>query len=461
MIKNIITYRNKIILTIYHQGFADDKVTVKRTITEHIRKNRIVFTEEYVADDEWNNMTGYAWEENALLSPKEKYNPYNDEACANMIHRIYPDKPAVIWKKDSAAISEEELAEIVAFTKKYTGMNLKEYPVYFGDAFLFEPSEFKYNSNKENSVIIHGLKAGMRIIIHLKKQHNILQTKIVDVAKDTEELEITAECNWNNHDIEIYKNDKLIYIDRDISYMKCMYLNMNTAGRKKKIPLTALREYYELEKQGSVRRSIAGTPPKQVEEYINELNRVLVRKINNLQISDKFLFVRPGELDIAMKKITDTIFKAKDELWVIDAYFTNKKNNGRRQMTDWIRLIANSDAIHKNIIFHCNKEHDDLDAAQLKAHIKNDAVAYDAVKSGKNAGIQLIQTAKPIHDRFVIIRNGDEYSGINIGTSFNSLDENYYCINNLLHRDAKEIIETLCDWLKDNTSAGEECIYDK
>ena len=102
-----------------------------------------------------------------------------------------------------------------------------------------------------------------------------------------------------------------------------------------------------------------------------------------------------------------------------------------------------------------------MDAAQLKAHIQNDAVAYDAVKSGKNAGIQLIQTAKPIHDRFVIIRNGDEYSGINIGTSFNSLDENYYCINNLLHRDAKEIIETLCDWLKDNTIAGEECIYDK
>lgn len=92
MIKNTITYKNKIILTLYHQDFPNENLTLKRSKKEHIKKNWIIFTEEYVPDDEWNKLTGYAWEEKALLIPKEKYNPYYEKACANMIHRIYPNK---------------------------------------------------------------------------------------------------------------------------------------------------------------------------------------------------------------------------------------------------------------------------------------------------------------------------------------------------------------------------------
>lgn len=89
MIKNTITYKNKAILTLYHQGFPDDHLTLKRFRKEHIGKNLIVFLEEYAPEDEWNNLSGYTWEECGLLAPHEKYNPYYEEACANMIHRIY------------------------------------------------------------------------------------------------------------------------------------------------------------------------------------------------------------------------------------------------------------------------------------------------------------------------------------------------------------------------------------
>lgn len=249
MIKNTITYKNKIILTLYHQDFPNENLTLKRSKKEHIKKNWIIFTEEYVPDDEWNKLTGYAWEERALLIPKEKYNPYYEKACANMIHRIYPNKPSVIWKTDGSTISEDDLGEMLAFIQKYTGMDIKEHPVFLGDVFLFSPSEFEYHSNEENSIIFHKLKAGMKIIVHFKNQHNILQSKTIDIATDTDELEVTAECNWNNHDVEIYKNNSLIYMNEDISYIRCMNLSYSIVDRKKRIPLTTLQEYYELEQQ--------------------------------------------------------------------------------------------------------------------------------------------------------------------------------------------------------------------
>lgn len=460
MIKNTITYKSKIILTVYHQGFSNENLTLKRSRKDHIRKNWIIFTEEYVPDDEWNNLTGYAWEESALLTPKEKYNPYSSKACANMIHRIYPNKPSVIWKKNGTTIIEDDLAEILTFIQKYTGMNLKEHPVFLGDVFLFSPSEFEYHSNKSNSIIFHKLKAGMKIIVHFKNHHNILQAKIIDIATDTEELEITAECNWNNHDVEIYKNNSLIYKNKDVSYVKCMQLNFAVTGRKKRIPLTTLQEYYELEQQNDFEKSIIGTPPTQVQESLDEINRTLVHKVNNLKASDDFLFIQPGELSIATKKITDIIFRAIDELWLIDSYFTDK-GSGLQQMTDWLRLIANSYAASKHIIFYCNNENKALNAAQLKNHMNSDPIIQATINSKQIGNIQLLQTKSAIHDRFLIIRNGDEYSGLSIGTSFNSLNSNHYCINVLAHKKAKEVLEVLYAWMKTNVITREECKHDK
>lgn len=461
MIKNTIIYKNKIILTLYHKDFPNEELTLKRSKKEHIKKNLIIFTEEYVPDDEWNTLTGYAWEESALLTPKEKYNPYSEKACANMIHRIYSDKPLVIWKKDGSTISEDDLGKMLAFIQKYTGMDIKEHPVFLGDVFLFSPSEFQYRSNEENSVIFYKLKTGMKIVVHFKNQHNILQSKTIDIATDIDELEVTAECNWNNHDVEIYKNNALIYMNEDISYMRCMNFSFSIVGRKKKIPLTTLQEYYELEQQEEFGRSVIGTPPKQVQEALNEINRTLVRNVNNLKVSDKFLFVQPGERSVAMKKITDIIFRATDELWLIDSYFTDK-GSGLQQMTDWLRLIVNSSAISKNIIFYCNNENKALNAKQLKNHMRHDPIILKVIKSLQSGEIHLFQTKSAIHDRFLIIRKVDEYLGLSIGTSFNSLNSNHYCIHVLAHKEAKEVLKTLYDWMmKANVVAREECKYDK
>lgn len=456
MIKNMITYKNKPIITIYHKGFSKDDTTIKRHMKEYIGRNLLCFHEEYVTDDEWNNLTGYVWEEKALITPKEKHNPYCQKACADMIHRIYPDKPSVIWKKNGTTIDERELEQILAFVKKYTGMNLEEFPVYLGDVFLFSPACFRYHSDKNKSIIIYDIKEGMRIILRLKHGHDVLEAKVIDITENTEELKIAAECDWNNHDIEIYEHDELIYINRDVYYVRYMNLDISVAARSKRIPLTTLREYYELKLQGQTEKCVIGGPPEPVHQLLDKMNQILVRKINNHKKSDRFIFVRPGELDIAIKRITEVIFSAAKELWLIDSYFTDK-GSGLNKMTDWLRLVASSKASQKNIIFYCNSEEKALNAEQLKNHILQDTVVRKEMEENPSQVINLHQTKTAIHDRFLIIRNDDTYSGLSIGTSFNSLDSNHYCIQTLTHRETLEVLEALALWLENNVIAQEEC----
>ena len=93
--------------------------------------------------------------------------------------------------------------------------------------------------------------------------------------------------------------------------------------------------------------------------------------------------------------------------------------------------------------------------------MKNDPIILNTIKSRQTEGIQLFQTKLAIHDRFLIIRNADEYLGLSIETSFNSLNTNHYCIHVLAHKEAKEVLKILYDWMKINVIAREECKYDK
>ena len=58
------------------------------------------------------------------------------------------------------------------------------------------------------------------------------------------------------------------------------------------------------------------------------------------------------------------------------------------------------------------------------------------------------------------MHNKDSWMGVSVGTSFNSLNSNHYCIQMLVHSEAKEVHEVLCEWMAANTAAQEESAYD-
>ena len=47
----------------------------------------------------------------------------------------------------------------------------------------------------------------------------------------------------------------------------------------------------------------------------------------------------------------------------------------------------------------------------------------------------------------MLVRNETLFYGLNIGTSFNSLERNHYCINKLNSNTAKTILTELTGWL--------------
>ena len=449
MIKDTIIYKNQTILTIYHEGFEDEKSTIKRNISQHVGKCVLRFKEEYVPDTEWDALNGFAWEEKALVSPKEKYNPYSERCCARMLHRIYRNKPFAIWKESGNTVSGKELVEIISFVKTYTGMNLEEKPIYFGDVFLFSPSIIEYRSNKENSVIISNVKKGMRIILHLKKGDSVVQSTMHDITEDSDCLEVKAECDWNNHDIEVFENGKLIYINRNISYMRHMQFSISVGGRKKRIPLKTLNDY-EVEIKGKPQVSSIGEPPEPVQKMLGECNQELVLSLQKQKGSETFQFYQPGEVEQAKQKIMKMMESAADELWIFDSYFTDKRS-GSDVMIDWLRMSMTTKAQRKNIIFCCKDVSNALDVTGLKMEILRDEILQLLIDERKILGVKLVQTVAPIHDRFLIVRNGDTYEGLAIGTSFNSLNSNHYCIQKIAHREAEEIISMLAEWVKCNT----------
>ena len=52
-----------------------------------------------------------------------------------------------------------------------------------------------------------------------------------------------------------------------------------------------------------------------------------------------------------------------------------------------------------------------------------------------------------IHDRFILVQNGSSFKGLIMGTSFNSLERNHYCLSKPEGNSAKTILTELKDWL--------------
>ena len=130
------------------------------------------------------------------------------------------------------------------------------------------------------------------------------------------------------------------------------------------------------------------------------------------------------------------------------------------KMTDWLRLSANCPAPQTNIVFYSRQAAGTYSPKELKQLCRQDYKIQNAFDTDHQKKLCFLQTSSPIHDRFFIARTGNDYSGLSIGTSLNSLDRNFYCIQRLPHKSAKEILKTICNWLPDNLIDEEEMRYE-
>lgn len=455
MICNKITYGGETILTIYHTGFDKDVGNRQIKKSEKIGKYNLTFHETTIFDNALNIPHNYKGKFESFISPKSNDNPYRYGACAYMEHYVFSDKPKKIFKFVSNEyilnISINDLNLINDFVEQYAGLRISNNPIYYGDIIKYKCYERNYRSNKSNGIIVNDVEANTTIIVRFKDSKNsIVSNKIEHIDKDMPEVQIISDNEkWNYHDIEIYKNNDLIYLDTDISYIRNLQLSINMQSQEKPIKLNALDKYFLPDKKSEVSNSFIGEPiDDSFQTIIHKSNYNICNAIRKNVDNKKNIFLQPNELNKAMDIITKTISLAADDIWIFDSYFSDK--NGLPSSIDLVRILSYSRVERKNIIFCAKESSKAYSANELRELIQEDDVIKNLLKSSRKLNISFYQSLAPIHDRFIIYKNVDTYAGIAVGTSFNSLNGNYYCIHELEHIVAKTICESLVMWLQNN-----------
>ncbi len=457
MVCNKVTYGGQVLLTVYHNGFDNEINDRRLKIVQKVGLYNLVFTETLVSDDEIDNISGWIMKEEGLLAPDSSKNPYSSASCAYMVHYEYINKPNKLFclyqNKYILAIPVEKFLLVNEFIKKYIGIDIEKTPMIYGDIFVFNSYAYNYHSNKEHGIIIERLPLGSMVIIRFKKDEAIVSTKIFHVEHETSEIEIKSNKPWTYHDIEIYFNGELIYFDKDVSYMRRMQLNMHLTGSGKRVKLNKIADSYIIQRNDGGQITCIGDSPDEFEELMHNSSTEINRRLSAEHPDNQISFMKPGELKKAVDLIGNAMQMASETIWIFDSYFTDiNGSNSIVGMLDWIHILTNCRAQSKNVVFYCKGPNNALDLQALKTEIERDGALSAILRTRNKLGIHFYQTKSPIHDRFVLTESDRIYSGLAMGTSFNSLGDHHYCIYKLTHKASQTIWSELKSWMVDGSN---------
>ncbi len=459
MICDKITYKKQDILTIYHKGLDDSVKDRSIKTSTKIGRYNLVFSETYVDDSAIENIKDYTYKEEGLLPPRAAMNPYGDSACANMIHYTYTNKPDSLFSFDgsyySIKLPTNIFLEISEFIKKYTGIDIQTTPMICGDILVYKNIERNFRANKTTGIILENLPANALIIINFKSNNTIVSSKVIKLSEDTKKLEVNSDKTWKSHDIQIFKDEELIYYQRDVAYIRHITLKSKIKSTGKSVQLSKIGTSYVETRESSLSASEIGEPIDKFEEIMNTSNNKIKRFIKTEHPDDKVVFIKHNELDKAKQYIIDIFEKAKDEIWIFDPYFTD--SNEISKIIDWLKIFTISNRSKKNIVFYCDpQKKKTLCINDFIAKIKSDTDLAEIIRVQKLLNITCYQVALPIHDRFILVKNDNEYFGLSIGTSFNSLERNCFCIHKLSHASSKFILNELINWMSNGNILDDE-----
>ena len=449
MICNEIILGGTSILKIYHKDF-NDASDRKILHNKKIGRFNLEFRQYNVSDKQLENISGFISKHEGLLQPNICPNPYGDRVCATMTHYVFDEKPSKIFKtkEDTYAlkISIQDFIEITEFTEKYTGIKIKNEPMLFGDILVFSFCNIDIKATKNNGITVSNISANAtNIAVCFKNNDLIVHGELAPIPLGSSHIDINCKEKWNNHDICIFENEKLVYLSGNLSYFMGFNIGVRISTDKE-IPLNTIGDKYRISEYSSETISSSAKKADAPTELIQRAKQQVIRLIENEKIDTQITFIQPGEMDKALGLIGKTLESAKYDLWIYDAYFTDKTEISKS--LDWLKIIANCKANNKNIVFFTRDVDKCLDIAGIQNEIDNDSYLQDIIRINGKLGISFHQTKSPIHDRFILIQNQSSFDGLIIGTSFNSLDRNHYCLIKLTGNSAKNIFTELQNWLK-------------
>lgn len=448
MVCNEVVLGGNSILKIYHKDFNNDSDR-KILHDRKIGRLNLEFRQYQASSEDLDSISGFTYKREGLLQPNVCPNPYGDRVCAIMNHYVFEEKPYKIFDTKeniySLKLPIQDFIEVVEFTEKYTGIEIKNAPMLFGDVLVFSFCNIDIKATKDNGITINNIPANAtNISVCFKSIDLIVHSELITVPTGASCIDINCKEKWNNHDISIYSNGKLIYSRKNLSYI--MGFNIETRiSTDKDIPLSTIGDNYRM--SGYSSRTISSSKKKidTTVELIDKANKKIIRLIENETTDTQVTFIKPGEMDKALGLIGKMLESAKDDLWIYDPYFTEKSEIAKS--IDWLKIISNCNANNKKIVFFTRDTNKCLDTAGLQSEIESDSYLQDIIRINGKLGIAFYQSNSPIHDRFILVRNESSFHGLIMGTSFNSLDRNHYCLSKITGNSAKNILTELEEWL--------------
>lgn len=448
MVCNEIILGGNPILKIYHKDF--NTVSARKVLhNRKIGRYNLEFRQYPTSDEELDSISGFTYKREGLLEPNVCPNPYGDRVCATMTHYVFDEKPHKIFdtkeKMYSLKLPIQDFIEVAKFAEKYTGLEIKNEPMLFGDILVFSLCSIDIKANKDNGITINNIPTNAtNIAVCFKNADIIVHSELITVPTETSCIDIRCNEKWNNHDINIYSNNELLYSRQNLSYI--MGFNIETRiSTDKDIPLSTIGDNYRISEYSS---QITSSSKKKIDtavELIDKANNKIIRLIENETTDTQVTFIKPGEMDQALTLVGQTLESAKEDLWIFDPYFSDK--NEIAKSLDWLKIISNCKANKKKIVFFTRDINKCLDTAGLQSEIESDSYLQDVIRINGKLGISFYQTKLPIHDRFILVRNASSFHGLIMGTSFNSLDRNHYCLSKITGNSAKNILTELEEWL--------------
>lgn len=443
MICDKIIFDNETIITIYHSGFSDEKNTNKKKISDTIDGKEITFLEYYEPSDKALNDENLF--EKGFLDTQSKYNVYRDGSNCAKYKRFSGELPCSIYdlteNTPKLKLSLGHLDMIFEFIKKYTNLDMAQDITLFGDILVLEPRKLTIKSENECQIIsFENLETDMLITVNFYNSNATITLSIVETICASGTFKIEAPKDWSYIDISVFKDNKLYYKNSCVSFIKDFVLNTSMTSTKNiQLKKFGLEETITTNYTEKIRVGNNTSYKKSNNDKLHNIQK----QINIYYENKRIIFFKPNEEKKVLKELSSIFSNAKDELWIIDSYFSYNNKIGYPQ--DILKLIIESSAKSKYVVFFSNNESEieNLDKSLLNDEEINRILTY------KKLNISFKQTNMAIHDRFIISKSQDSVSVYAIGTSFNSLVNNYYCLIKLGDADSQLIYDKLKDLIMD------------
>lgn len=456
MIEDRIVFDGEEILCIYHKGI-DDFATINHR--EHITLDGklLEFIERNVDSDVVFNKVSSLASIQGVLSTGEDLNPYGDMASAHCSHYIVANKPSFLLYSDAFTSNDANvLVELFDFINTYCGLQFKKYPLHLGDIFIFEPTLVEVRGNEVDGVdglTLTNLPIDSTLIVHFKSYDDlgdteyIVDTAIVNVERTYTCINVSSEHPWQSFDIFVYREGKLIYKSIDKSIVRSIHMAIDI--QREPVDLSLKRLGKTIIQQRSEKESF--TVGKMIEpKLLRAYNKQIIDNVALYADGVNKILYGGNDEDIQIEKdyIIRQLEHADDEIVICDSYFTDYRDDkDKDKIFEWLAILANMPAKSKTIVFYVTRKNGINRAFTADELLRNislhRAVANYYRNHNNSLGICCIETKIPIHDRFIFTRTDKDVQCLVVGTSFNSLGENFHCIHQYTGTTAKSLYESI------------------